>query len=259
MLIDINHHRPHHAELGRTVSCLVALLLQMACSKPSAPNRTMVDAGMANEPSAAPALASHPPPSAEPALVQPAVDPSLERKFRWTDEVPPHPCIVDGQVQPPGSSHADCVNAKKVERWMSVGGERELVGSPRSNHLGCGERPDLVLGTTYPNNGIFLLTPTGQRFPDVYRDFENDVDERTLRRKPPPRLRLRGRFAPQRGIYVDDPRVFSGDNLPCDREPHPVFLVEAWCVDTRGAKTFPQLADGKKVPNQHICGRPTPF
>ncbi len=110
-----------------------------------------------------------------------------------------------------------------------------------------------MLGHTYPNNSIFLLTPDGSRFPDVCPALA----ERGKR--PPPRLRVRGSFEPRRGVFVDDPRVFRGDDQPCDRAPHPVFLVTAWCVETRGAKTLPTMPDGQAVPTAHVCGTPTPF
>ncbi len=232
-------------------AALAALWSATACQRTDTAAPSPSGAVVAALRSAAPARSGDPVPAVAAERDDEPRDPVFELKFRWTDERPEDPCA------PPYREHElvpeDCSSARRIERLMSRGGEVEIVGRPRCNDPGCGERPDLLLGYTYPNNSIFLLTPDGERFPNVCPDLE----ERG--KSPPPRLRVRGSFEPRRGVFVNDERVFPGDQQPCDRAPHPVFVMKAWCIETRGARRLPTMPSGEVVSAEHVCGRPTPF
>jgi hypothetical protein len=172
-----------------------------------------------------------------------------ELEFRWTDERNDDPCSPKND-DPRTLPH--CASAKEVERLMSLKREVDLVGRPRCADPGCGERPDLLLGYTYPNNAIFLLTPGGVRFPDICPDPEDFASGRARR------LKVRGRFHARRAAFVDDEILWPGDYGPCDEEPHPVFVVRAWCLENGKGKP-PRFADGTEIPAKYICGTPQPF
>lgn len=259
--------RPTRTSLTGPVACLVALLSMVACSKSRTADATSDEPHTVSAPSvatsdkprtvSAPSVAASADAVRGDASLNGAAQPAKSRlseaerklEFRWTEHRGDNPCW-------PWDDHPDarpdCASAKYVEGLMARKGEVELVGRPRCSEPGCQERPDLILGYSYPNNAIFLLTPEGARFPDICYD-PAEVGRRIGR------LRVRGRFDSRRAAFVDDEVLWPGDWGPCDEDPHPVFLVRAWCIDRGTGKPPEFVEDGSQVPAKHICGTPQPF
>lgn len=245
--------RTRWGSLFGAVASLVALLSMFACSTARTADVTKEEPRTVVVPSAAVSTdAERGDASLNDAAITPVsrfTEDERKREFRWTEDHNDDPC---SPLSEHPDSRPDCASAKYIERLLSVKREVELVGRTRCSDPGCGARPDLLLGYTYPNNAIFLLTPGGERFPDICPDTEG------VTRISVGRLRVRGRFESRRAKFVDDNVLWPGDYGPCDEDPHPVFLVRAWCIE-RGKGKPMQFANGDKIPLKHICGTPQPF